>query len=154
MLVSRSELLLAVALQRTEGHLGACFLPHRWQQLGVVDGAMRAVGGKDGRTHVSADLCFAQHARSATALTLLQRARCAIPAAVPILQCAPSSLDGVTERECSEAVSARAWSVLEEDCVLGLCAEVRHAAVLCELGGGGSAELRSAGARQKRVSTL
>jgi len=47
------------------------------------------------------------------------------------------------------AVSGRAWSVLEEDCVLGLWTEVRHAAAVSQLGGGGSVDLRSACARQK-----
>jgi hypothetical protein len=45
---------------------------------------------------------------------------------VPVAHDICASLHRVTTSESSEGVSGRAWSVLEEDCVLGVGAEVRH----------------------------
>jgi hypothetical protein len=92
MLVSCSKLILAVALQRTEGNLGACFLPHCRQQVCVVYGAMRAVGGEDRGAHVSADLRFAQCTRLAAACLALQRGRAAVPPRMPAADHTLSSL--------------------------------------------------------------
>jgi hypothetical protein len=113
-------------LQRAQGELLARFALHLWQQIGVVDGAMRAVGGEDWGTHVSAHLCSAEDAWSALARTLLQRGRRAIPPLMPPQQHPPSALHRVAARERSEATSGVARSVLEEDVVLGFSAEVRH----------------------------
>jgi hypothetical protein len=149
MLVSCSKLLLAVALQRTEGHIDACFLPHRWQQLGVVYCLVRAVGGEDGGAHVSADLCFAQYAWSARARVLLQRGSCAVPMAMPAADDPRPSLHCVASSESGEAASRVMRSILEEDVMLGLGAEVRHGCVESGLRVGSGSGRRWLGKREK-----
>jgi hypothetical protein len=136
MLVSCSELLLPVSAQGAEGELLARLALHLRQQVGVADGAMRAVGGESRRTDVTTDLCAAQHAWSAAACLLLQRGRRPIPALMPSADGSLSSLHTMATGECSEAVSAAAWSVLEEDGVLGVGAEVRRHGAVRERGDG------------------
>lgn len=126
MLVARSELIVSVALQGSERQLLASRRVNLWQHVCVVDGTMRAVGGEDGRTHVSADLCWCEHARSARARKLLQRGRAAVPALVPAPHRALSTRDGVASSQCGEVVLTAVCAVLEEYVMLGLCAEVRH----------------------------
>jgi hypothetical protein len=55
-------------------------------------------------------------------------------------------------RECSESMSVAAWSVLEEDGVLGLGAEVRHGVVV--RGGERRPVRRSEARRDGRFLTL
>jgi hypothetical protein len=131
--VSPTQLLLAVALQRAKGNLAACFLPHFWQQLRVVYGVMRAVGGEEGGAHVSADLRFAQHAWSARTRLLLQRGRRAVPALMPTRDCAAAPGHCVASGKCAEGASGIVWSVLEQDVMLGLGAEMRHGCRVHEL---------------------
>jgi hypothetical protein len=96
-----------------------------------VDGPMRAVRGEDRRADVSVDMSSAEHACFAAALLAFQRGSAAIPALVPAAHDVPSSLHSVATRECGEAAGAVMRSVLEEDMVLGLGAEVRHGCVDC-----------------------
>lgn len=93
---------------------------------------MRAVGSEDWGTHESADLCSAQRMRSARACSLLQRVGGAIPPLVPPLHCPRASCYSVAARECGEAASSVVRSILEEDVMLGLGAEVRHGCVESE----------------------
>jgi hypothetical protein len=111
---------------------------------------MLAVGGEDGRTHVSLHLSAAERTRPAPPLPLLQRGRRSVPAIMPMANNVCSASDSVATSESSEAMSGGAWSILEEDRMLGLCAEVRHVAVLHERGSAGVAERVSTHAREKR----
>jgi hypothetical protein len=95
---------------------------------------MRTIRGEDGRTHVSADLRWCERWWSARSLLLLQRLRCTVPSIVPVADDICASLHRVTTSESGEAVSGRAWSVLEEDRVLGVGAEVRHVPAEIERG--------------------
>lgn len=70
-LLFRLELHLAVATQSLDGYLRPCLLADSLQQVCVVNSTMRTVGGKDGRTNVSADLYSAQQALLAAALSPL-----------------------------------------------------------------------------------
>ncbi len=105
---------------------------------------MLAVGGEDGRAYVSADLCSAQHAWSARARLFLQRGSRPVPSLMPHAQQSLSALHCVTSSKRGEAASVVVWSVLQEDVMLGLGAEVRHGCVESELRIGSVAELRSA----------
>jgi hypothetical protein len=99
------------------------------EEVGVVDGAMRAVGGEDGGTDVSSDLLRAECARSAATRSLLQRGGTAVPARVPAADGWPSALDCVAASESGKAASVVTCLVLEEDGMLGLSAEMRHRVV-------------------------
>jgi hypothetical protein len=128
MLLLHSQLLLAVALQRAQGQVGPRRLLRPRQELRVVYSAMRAIGGEDGLAHVSADLCSAERARSACSLLVLQRAHCPVPLLEPALHGSLASDHAVARSESGEAVGARAWLVREENRVLGIGTELRHAA--------------------------
>ena len=52
-----------------------------------------------------------------------------VPALVPALHGPRSTGDCMASSERSEAVSSGMWSILEEDVVLGICAEVCHGCV-------------------------
>jgi hypothetical protein len=68
----RSELLLAVTLQRPKGQLLACFLLHPREQLRIVHRFVRAVGAEDGGAHMLLHLSLAQRAWSARSCLVLQ----------------------------------------------------------------------------------
>ena len=123
-LLLRSQLLLAVVLQSPKGELLACRRLHARQQVGVVDSAMRAVGGEDRGAHVTADLCSAERACLAAACLALRSAT--VPSQPPAPHSLVSALNCVAARECGEAASGVVWSVLEEDVMLRLGTEVRH----------------------------
>ena len=93
---------------------------------------MRAVGGEDGSAYVSADLCSAQRSWSAAALPSLQGVRRAVPALMPPRDGGAAAGYAMARSERGEAVGSVVWSVLEEDVVLGLGAEVRHGCVESE----------------------
>ena len=104
---------------------------------------MRAVGGEDGDTHVSADLCSAQHTCLAAACLALQRGRAAIPSLEPAAQDIASALHCMATGEGVEAASGIVWSILEEDVMLGFGAEMLHGRVESEPSQG-SATVRQA----------
>jgi hypothetical protein len=93
---------------------------------------MRTVGGEDGRAHVTADLCSAERACLATACLALQRGNAAVPPTMPLAHHLASALDCMAARERGKAASGVVWSVLKEDVVLGLGAEVWHGCVESE----------------------
>lgn len=90
---------------------------------------MRTVGGEYGGTYVTADLRSAEQRCFACACLPLQRGRRAVPAIVPVTYDICSSLDCVTTSKRNEAATSVAWSILEEDVVLGFGAVVRHGVV-------------------------
>lgn len=94
-----------------------------------MDGAVRAVGGKERGAHVSADLCSAENTCFAAALLALQRRRRAVPLAMPLAHHLASALHSVATSERSEAADSVVWSILKEDVMLGLGAEMRHGSV-------------------------
>jgi len=85
---------------------------------------MGAVGGEDRGAHVSADLCCAERTWPAAACLALQRGRAAVPAFEPAAQYLTPAFDCMAASECGEAATGVVWSVLEEDLLLGLGAEV------------------------------
>src|SRR5690554_6777147 len=97
-----------------------------------MDGAMRAVGGEDGRADVTADLCCSECTHLAAAFLAFQRGRRAVPPLMPTLYCSRAASYSMAGSERGEAVSGRVWSVFEEDVVLGFGAEVRHCCVESE----------------------
>ena len=93
----------------------------------IEPGARRgAIAVANGGCHVTAHLCAAQHARPATACSLLQRGRCAVPSSVPPLDGSPSSLDMMATSKSTKAASIVVWRVLKEDVMLGKGVEMRH----------------------------
>src|SRR4051812_35416728 len=100
---------------------------------------MRAIGGEEGGADVTADLCSVEYTCLAAACFALQRGRGAIPALMPALHCSSAASDGVASSECREAVSGGVRSVLQEDVMLGLGAEMRHGCVESEPAGGRTA---------------
>lgn len=97
-----------------------------------MHGAMRAVSGEDGRTHMSAHLRFAEYAWSACSFLVLQRLRCAVPLAVPFVDGLLASRHTMLSSKRREAVSGRGGSVLQQDVVLGVCTELLHGCVVGE----------------------
>jgi len=93
---------------------------------------MRAVGGEYRRTDVTADLGCSECACLAAATPPLQRLRSAIPATVPALHRSRTTCDCVSCGESSEAASGVVCSVVEEDVMLGVGAEVRRHGVVRE----------------------
>ena len=126
LLLLRGELFFAVAAKSLNAHLGSSGSAHPWQQVWVVDGAMRAVGVADGSGDVSCHLCSTEQARSAWAAALLQRGWRAIPPAVPQAEQSLSSFHCMATGKSCEGPSGVIWRVLEEDVVLDVGAQMRH----------------------------
>jgi hypothetical protein len=95
---------------------------------------MRAVGGEDGGAYVTADLCSAEHTCLAAACLALQRDSAAVPPAMPLAHHLASALHCVATSKRGEAASGVMRSVLEEDVMLGVGAEMRHGCVESERG--------------------
>lgn len=119
-------LFLAVALQCAEGQLGARGCLHLRQKLRVAHSTGCAIAVADGPCNVTTDLCCTECTCSACAWFALQRGRSGIPPLLPALHCSLSSSDRMSVRECSEGVSGVAWSVLEEDVMLGFGTQMLH----------------------------
>jgi hypothetical protein len=75
---------------------------------------------------VTLDLCAAENARSAAASILLQRLLRAVPSAMPAQHLCASTFDVVARSECVEATAPHACTVLLENELLGIGAEMRH----------------------------
>jgi hypothetical protein len=123
----RSQLLLAVAAQRLNGQLLACFLLHRREQCRVVRRLVRAVGAEDRGTYMLLHLPLAQHAWSACSLLALQGLRRPIPALVPPLDHSCSALHSEAMSKRVEASTTLTCAVMSEDGVLMLGSVAEHA---------------------------
>jgi hypothetical protein len=128
----RVQFLLAVALDRRERHIRVGRRLHLRQECRVGHSPRCAIGIANGGGNVTTDLCAAECAWSAAAHSLLQRLRRAIPSAMPRGEQCRSAGYTMASSERLEAVTPLAWSVLEEDVMLGIGAEMRHGCVVEE----------------------